>query len=211
MKHLAYEFVTLSGGTMSSRAGNVVTFRKFYEEILGESKKETVKRHKNWSEKKVNETAEKIALAAIKFDILKHDAGKVVQFNIKVALSFDGFTGPYIQYTIARINSIFKKAGRSKLDKINYSVLTLPEEKRLVMKLAEFPKVLETAYNKFEMSLLPRYLYDLSKEFAGFYHETSIIKSDEETKKARLALIKSIEIVLSRGLEILGIKTLSEM
>lgn len=211
LRHLAYKFVTLPEGAMSSRAGNVVAFRKFYEEILEESKKETAKRHKNWNKKKVNETAEKIALTAIKFDMLKHDAGKIVQFNIKVALSFDGFTGPYIQYTIARISSIFKKAGRNKLDKINYSVLTLPEEKKLVMKLAEFPKILETAYNKFEMSLLPRYLYDLSKEFAGFYHETSIIKSDEETKKARLALIKSVEIVLSRGLEILGIETLSEM
>lgn len=211
MKHLAYEFVTLPEGAMSSRQGNVVTFRKFYEEILEELKKETAKRHKDWSKKKINETAEKISLAAIKFDMLKHDADKVIQFNIKAALSFDGFTGPYIQYTIARINSIFKKAGREKLDKIDYTVLILPEEKRLIMKLAEFPELLETAYNKFEMSILPRYLYDLSREFASFYHETSIIKSDKEIKKARLALIKSVEVVLSRGLEILGIETLSEM
>lgn len=211
MKHLVYEFVTLPEGAMSSREGNIVTFEEFYNKIISESEKETVKRHKDWSKKKVAETAKKIALAAIKFDILKHDAGKVVQFNIKAALSFDGFTGPYIQYTIARINSIFKKAGVKKLDKVDFSMLKLPEEKKLALKLAEFPEVLKAAYGKFEMSLLPRYLYDLAKEFAGFYHEISVIKSDTETKKARLVLIKSVEIVLSKGLEILGIETLTEM
>ncbi|MDD5043896.1 MAG: arginine--tRNA ligase [Patescibacteria group bacterium] len=211
MKHLAYEFVTLPEGAMSSRKGNIVTFRELYEEVLEQTIKETAKRHKDWNQKKIKATAKKISLAAIKFDLLKHDAGKVVVFNIKEALSFDGFTGPYIEYTVARINSILRKAPRPARGKIDYSLLNSEREKSLVLALGEFPAIAEKAMTNFDMSLLPRYLYDLAKEFANFYHDIPVLKADAATRQARLALISSVKIVLEKGLEILGIEPLEEM
>ncbi len=210
MHHLSYEAVTLPDGAMSSRKGNIVTFREFEKELFTRSQKETKKRHKDWDPKKINKVAKKIAYAAMKFDILKHDSDKVMVFDLDEALSFDGFTGPYIQYTIARINSIFAKS-KTRNARINYSLFEKPEEKKLIMQLAKFPEIIKKAQENFQMSLLPRYLYDLSKAFAEFYHEVPVLKADKKTKAARLALISSVKIVLEKGLDILGIETVKEM
>lgn len=212
MRHLAYEAVTLKSGAMSSRHGNVVTFRSLEKELVALAREETKKRHQDWSDKKIKATAKKIAYAAMKFDILKHDAGRVMVFDIKEALSFDGFTGPYLEYTIARISSILRKANSGKIGTgADYKLLGKPEEQKLIKELARFPEVLAAAARDFQMSLLPRYLYDLAKSFAEFYHILPVLKAEEETREARLALIQAVKIVLSKGLEILGIEPVEEM
>ena len=109
--HVSYDFVTLPEGAMASRKGNVVTFENFYAEVLTKSVMETTKRHVDWSTEKVNDVAEKITLAAIKFFMLKYDNNSVIVFDADKALAFDGDTGPYLLYALARINSILVKAG----------------------------------------------------------------------------------------------------
>ncbi|MBI5765879.1 arginine--tRNA ligase, partial [Candidatus Falkowbacteria bacterium] len=211
MVHITYEFVTLKEGAMSSRAGNVILFEDFYEQVLRRAKEETKKRHKDWSDKKIKATAEKIALAAIKFNMLKIGNNNVIVFDIEEALSFDGFSGPYLQYTCSRISSVMKKAGRAGIAEINYAKLNSDIEKELMLKLAEFPPAVQEAVKTYQPSEVAKYLFDLARLFSNFYQKLPILNSEEATRKARLVLVGAVEQVLNNGLELLGIEPLREM
>ncbi|MBT5338383.1 arginine--tRNA ligase, partial [Candidatus Falkowbacteria bacterium] len=129
--HVAYDFVTLPDGAMASRKGNVVTFSKFYNEIWKKTIEETKERHDEWPRDRIEAVASKIALAAIKFFMLKYDNNSVIVFDVKKALAFEGDSGPYLLYTLARINSILRK---TKLKgKVDYSLLTDKTEKALIL------------------------------------------------------------------------------
>ncbi|MFA4872006.1 MAG: arginine--tRNA ligase, partial [Patescibacteria group bacterium] len=211
MVHIPYEFVTLKDGAMSSRAGNVVLFEDFYEQVLLRAKTETKKRRQDWSDKKIKATAEKIALAAIKFNMLKTGNNNVIVFDIEEALSFDGFSGPYLQYTCSRISSVIKKAGLAGLAEINYAKLNSDIEKELMLKLAEFPQAVGEAVKTYQPSEVAKYLFDLARLFSNFYQKLPILNSEAATRKARLALVGAVEQVLNNGLKLLGIEPLREM
>ena len=211
MAHVPYEFVTLKDGAMSSRAGNVILFEDFYEQVLLRAKTETKKRRQDWSDKKIKATAEKIALAAIKFNMLKTGNNNIIVFDIEEALSFDGFSGPYLQYTCSRISSVMKKAGLAGLAEINYAKLNSDIEKELMLKLAEFPQVVKEAVKTYQPSEVAKYLFDLARLFSNFYQKLPILNSEAATRKARLALVGAVEQVLVNGLGLLGIEAMKEM
>lgn len=209
--HIAYEFVTLPDGAMASRKGNVVLFEDFLAEMIKLAETETAKRHADWDQSEISSTAEKIALGAIKFSMIKTGRDNTIIFDLNEALSFDGYTGPYLQYTVTRINSILRKAEVKVIKDVNYSRLTEVLEKELIIKLSQFPEVLKNATVEFEPSKLAQYLFELSKIFAGYYQVVPILDSAEETRTARLALIQSVAQVLTNGLVILGIETVDRM
>lgn len=209
--HIAYEFVTLPEGAMASRKGNVVLFEQFLAEVVAAAEEETRKRHQDWPAEDIKKTAEKIALSAIKFSMLKTSRQNAIVFDMKEALSFDGFTGPYLQYTVTRINSILRKESARPLKTIDFNKLTERKEKELLLLLAQFPQVINEAAAALEPAQLGQYLFELAKAFSSYYAEVKIIGSEQATMAARLALISAISQVMSTGLAVLGIETLEKM
>ena len=164
-------------------------------------------------EKKIKDTAQKIALAAIKFSILKHPIDKVIVFNKDEALSFEGFTGPYVLYVVARINSLLKKAkGERQKVKDSFELLTKPEEKQLVLWLAKYEEVVRKALAEYNPSVITRYCFDLAQAFNNFYNNCPILKAEnKQVVLARLALAVSVKQVLENALGLLSIDTVEEM
>lgn len=210
LKHLSYEFVKLKGGTMSSRKGTVISLDSFLEQVIEMVKAETLKRHEDWPESKVAEVARRIALSAVKFDMLKIDPAKVITFDPKSALSFDGFTGPYVLYSLTRARSILRKA-ESKA-KANPKLNTTPEEKALVFEMARLPELVQDVSVSHQLSKIAEYLFSLAKAFSDFYNNVPVIQADDdEIKQARLALIQAYAQVVENGLKLLGIEPVDEM
>lgn len=208
--HLAYEFVTLADGVMASRTGNVIRYETFRDRLITQAKQGTKERHSDWDEKQIDSTSRAITFAAMRFGMLKQDVEKKIIFDFDEALSFDGFTGPYLLYTFARIQSLFEKAGKYKSTH-NAKFLTHPLEHELITKLSFYPEVLFEISQNYHISSLPRYLYDLCQIFSHYYNEVPILKSEEDVRSARLWLIECVEQVLKNGLAIMKIETVDEM
>ncbi|MFH1631908.1 MAG: arginine--tRNA ligase [bacterium] len=210
MVHIAYDMVTLPEGAMASRSGNVVTYDQLRNKMVIQLVKETKKRHKDWSEKKITETARKIAHASIAFAMLKQDPKSIITFDMKEALSFDGFTGPYILYTIARIESIKKKT-RVK-PKIDSSKLNDKYSQDLVRKLSDLPLVVMKVGTNYQVSTVAAWAFETAKLFAEYYHEVKVIDEDDKAgTAARLALIDSVRQALKNSMEMLTIEAVEEM
>ncbi|MFH1589549.1 MAG: arginine--tRNA ligase [archaeon] len=208
--HISYELVMLPEGKMSSRAGNIILFSELQNKIIKSLENEVKKRHHNWPMKKVDETAKKIGLGALKFGMLSQDNNRVITFNLNEWLLFEGETGPYVQYAHARINSILKKA-KYDLGKVDYAVLKSEEEQDLIKRLESYPLVVSDAADHYKPSLVARYVMELAQSFNEFYHKHPVLKADDELKGARLALILAVKQVLRNGLDLLGIEAPNEM
>lgn len=212
MTHIGYGLVSLPDGKMSSRAGNVILYEDIYEEIFSRVYKETISRHQDWSKKKLEENSKKIALGSIKFDFLKHEAQKNIVFDPSSAISFDGFTGPYVLYTVARINSLLSKGKKCSIQKADYSFLKNAEEKKLVQALSSFGSEVKKSFDNYNPSVITKYCFDTAKVFNDFYTKISILKTDDEKIRcARLSLCLATKIVLQNALNILSIDTVEEM
>ncbi|MBI4435347.1 arginine--tRNA ligase [Candidatus Uhrbacteria bacterium] len=210
LQHLSYEFVTLEGGAMAARKGNVIRYEDLRDELLQEARRETESRHGDWTKKKIEKVTRAVAFAAMRFSMLKQDTGKKIIFNLKDAVSFEGFTGPYLLYTYARIRSLLKKAGRKK-SKHTTATLTHPVEHHLIIALANYPEVVFDTAQKLEPAMLCQYLFDLAKTFAEFYANVPVLTREGIELSERLALVKAVGEVLAHGLDLLGIETVDEM
>lgn len=210
LNHVAYEMVTLPEGAMSSRTGNVVRYRELHTAMMTFIKEETRKRHEDWSEKQITQTAEVIVRSAITFMMLRQDPTSILTFDSKEAMSVEGFTGPYILYTVARIESIKKKAGVK--SKLQVKFLTSPQEYALARALAEYPEVVQRAGATFQVSLIAAWAFETAKLFAEFYHEVKVIdEANKPATQARLALIEAVLQALKNALSLLCIDTVKEM
>jgi len=189
--HLSYGMVSLPEGKMKSREGKVADADDLIENTIELAKKKNKK------------TSKIVALAAIKFLLLKYDSKKDFIFKPEEALSFEGETGPYIQYTHARINSILKKSKPS--NKIDYKKYN-QEEFQLIKKLSEFPGIIKDSAIKYKPNLLCNYLIQLSQLFNTYYSKYEI-----KTSKERTLLITKIKQILSTGLNLLGIEAPESM
>lgn len=208
ISHLGYDFVTLKSGMMSSRSGNVITYNQIWEEAFSRARQEVVSRHKDWSEDQASAVSEKLAIAALKFEMLKVSADKVITFDVDEALRFDGFTAAYLQYTGARLASILRK---DETLKANYSLLTHSKELALSLMMQRFPEAVSKSGFQRDPSTLARYLFDLSQIFNDYYHEVSILKAESAVRSARIGLLRSLKQVLTNGFFLLGFDYLEEM
>ncbi|MFH1505565.1 MAG: arginine--tRNA ligase [archaeon] len=203
--HMAYGMVYLPSGKMKSREGKVVDIDDLVEGMIKLAEKEVKKRDKKLSKKEIDKRAKTIALGALRFYLLKTDPFKDIFFNTEESLSFEGETGPYVQYAHARICSIMKKLGKEKVGKPDYSLLKTEQEQNIIKLLAEFPSVAKTAQEQLKPSLICRLLIDLAQAFNEFYHSCPILQEKQGTKTARLALIIAVKQVLKNGLALLAI------
>ncbi|MBN2421385.1 arginine--tRNA ligase [Candidatus Woesearchaeota archaeon] len=198
-----YSFVLLAEGKMSTRKGNVVLLEDFM--------KEAVKKAKEKMKKKNDKIAKTIAYGAVKYAILKVSNEKNVMFDLDSALSFEGDTGPYLQYSYARICSIFDKYGKKVPLTADLSLLKDNSEIELVKELARFPDIVKQAANELSPYIIANYVFAVAKRFSEFYHACPILTEKEELKKARLILIDAVRQVLANGLDLLGLKVVEEM
>lgn len=212
MRHVSYGLVSLPQGKMSSRAGNVILYDDLRDEALKHAEAETKRRHPDWPAYKIKKTARAVALAALKFSMLRAGPSQNIVFNLAEAISFDGFTGPYLQYSLARLNSILKKAGSLGNGRVDYAVLTAPTEKALILKLAEMSLATAKASTDYDPSILARYLYETAKLFSEFYEFCPVLKAESAAlKKARLHLVAAVKATLESGLLMLGVPLIKEM
>ncbi len=202
--HVDVGQISLPTGRISTRKGNVV----FMEDVVNktiEMAKETLKK-KNPDLKNSDEVAKAVAIGAIKYSNLSRDRVRDMKFDWNEILSFEGDTGPYLQYTYARANSILKKT-RSKPSK--NPVYEEAVEQSIIKKLSQFSYVLERSAEENKPNLIANYIFELATLFNEFYHTHKVIGSDDEAK--RIALIKSVMQVIENGLDLLGVSVLDEM
>ena len=198
-----------NGEKIGSRKGNAITL----EEIFGEAieKSLNVINEKNPSLENKEEVAKMVGVGAIIFNDLANNRIKDEIFDWKQILNFSGETGPYMQYTYVRTQSILRNAENLDLKNIDYSKLLDNEAIEVIKNLKEFPDVVVSSANKNEPSLISRHLIEIAKSFSRFYNEHQIICDDKDTQNARLALTKAVGIAIKNGLNILGIETPEKM
>jgi arginyl-tRNA synthetase len=213
LEHVSYGHVALPEGRMKSREGTVVDIDELVQHLSELAAAEIKERHDFLEQPEVDKRAQEIALGAVKFYLLSVSAPNGMTFNPKESLAFTGKTGPYLQYTNARIQSILRKAadGKTAGGRVDISALTAPTEWQLVMRLAEFADVISSAANERDPSVVARYCYDLSKSFAEFYEQVPVLKADVSVRRARLSLLRAVGLVLGRSLYLLGIPAPKEM
>ena len=205
--HLSYGMVYLPEGKMKSREGAIVDADNLINDTKEIAKKEIKKRNKKLSKKDLDKISEQIAISAIKFFMLKYDPFKDFTYNPKESLKFEGETGPYVQYSAVRINSILKKSKDKITTNINYELLKDETELKIINLLSKYPEVIEKSCLEYKPSLLCRFLLDLSQSFNEFYHKNKVLNlKNKELKKSRLLLISCVKEVLENGLSILGIE-----
>jgi len=208
--HLSYGMVELPEGKMKSREGTVVDaddlIQKMYEEARETS--EELGKLEGMSEEEKDALYRMISLGALKYFIVKVDPRKKMLFNPKESIDFNGNTGPFIQYTHARIKSILRKASEQGLEaSLDPSVVLSAKETRLLKIINSYPQKIQEAAGDFSPAIIANYAYELAKEFNQYYHETPILKeSDGKVLSARLLLISVLASVLKKAMAILGIE-----
>ena len=209
-EHIPFGLVLDENGEKigSRKGGALLTL----EEILNESIEKSLKiiEEKNPDLENKEEVAKMVGVGAIIFNDLSNNRIKDEIFDWNQLLNFAGETGPYLQYTYVRTNSILRNANVD-VDNVDASKLLDKEAIEVIKKLAEYPDVIISAVNKNEPSLISRHIIDVAQSFSRFYNEHQIICDDEETKKARVALAKAVGHVIKSGLGILGIRTPEKM
>ncbi len=220
-KHISHGMVRLPEGKMSSRTGKILAG----EWLLDEAAKKALEIIKQTQEKKkdpnenidrelgwIADTAEIIGKAAVKYALLKNGIGRDVEFNFNESVSFEGNSGPYLQYTYVRCRSVLEKSHIHLKE-----TMTLPdmaanvEELSIMRALITYPEIVTDAAMHNAPNLISNYLYDIAQKFNLFYQKHSILNADDTTKKFRILLTHSVSQVIDNGLNLLGIQTVEKM
>ena len=231
--HLWYGMVYLPDGKMKSREGTVVDADDLVGQMVELAKQEVELRIKNkelrmdsglpdealaksgMTQEELERRATAIALAAIKFYMLRSKPTTDIHFDPNESISFEGFTGPYCLYTYARCRSILVKSkiqiSNVKLDAIDYSVLGNEDERQLLLQLENFPEVIQKSSEHYDPSQLATFVFKTAQVFNQFYGSSPVLKAEAELQTARLQLVESTAQVLQSGLHLLGMETLEEM
>ena len=215
--HFSYGMVELPNGKMKSREGTVVDADDLMDLMVADAKKtsEELGKFDDMTEEERNEIARIVGMGALKYFILKVDARKNMLFNPEESIDFNGNTGPFIQYTYARIRSILRKAAAAGSTSQNSSTgLTSLSGKEidLIQKMSEFGAAVEQAGKDYSPSGIANYCYELTKQFNQFYHDYSILGADTEEEKAfRLMLAKNVAKTIKNGMSLLGIEVPERM
>ncbi len=213
--HLSYGMVELPEGKMKSREGTVVDADDLIADMIGTAREmsEELGKLDGVSDEEASAISEMVGLGALKYFILKVDPKKTMLFDPRESIDFNGNTGPFIQYTHARICSILRKVAEAGISTEGYTAAELlPEEVELIKALAEYPAVVRTAGEQFAPSVIAAYAYDLAKQFNGYYHDHSILKEENAvTRSLRLMLASTVASVIRSAMSLLGIRVPERM
>ena len=213
--HFSYGMVELPEGKMKSREGTVVDADDLMEEMVSGAREVSRELGKldGLTEAETEEISEIVGLGALKYFLLKVDPRKNMLFNPKESIDFNGNTGPFIQYTYARIRSVLRKAAEMNLTAADYSAVA-PNEKEiaLIQTLADFPATVQEAGRTYSPAIIANYVYELVKQYNQFYHDYSILKEeDAAVRSLRLALCDATSRVVATGMGLLGIRVPERM
>ena len=206
MVHVAYGMVSLESGSMSTRSGNVVLLEDVINKTIEKAYKVIEEKNPNLTDK--DQTAKAVGTGAVIFGALCNNKIKDIVFSYDRVLSFEGETCPYVQYTVARCNSVIKKCGEiapyknCDMNDVEYEVIS---------ELGKFKDVIKSAAEKYEPSLITRYAIDLSTVFNKFYMECKVAVDDLDKRNFRLAITSAVKMTLTNALTLLGISTVEEM
>ena len=215
--HFSYGMVELPEGKMKSREGTVVDADDLMEEMISTAKETSQELGKldGLTQEEADDIARIVGLGALKYFILKVDARKNMTFNPKESIDFNGNTGPFIQYTYARIQSVLRKAVESGIvipEQIPAGIELSEKEEGLIQMVADFAAVVKQAGENYSPSIIANYTYDLVKEYNQFYHDFSILREENEAVKVfRIALSANVAKVVRLGMNLLGIEVPSRM
>lgn len=207
--HVPFGLVSLDSGKLSTRHGNVVLMEELLNQAIAETKK--IIEEKNPDLPNKEEVAKKVGIGAVIFNDLYNSRVKDVVFSWERMLNFDGETGPYVQYTHARACSILRRGQCTLPKNIDYTKLTDEASIEVLKLLGQFPEKIQEAADKLEPFIVTRHIVNLAQAFNKFYHDNSILNSEENTKQARIALVIAVKTVLSEGLAMLGIQAPEQM
>ena len=215
--HFSYGMVELPEGKMKSREGTVVDADDLMEEMISTAKETSQELGKldGLTQEEADDIARIVGLGALKYFILKVDARKNMTFNPKESIDFNGNTGPFIQYTYARIQSVLRKAAESGIvipEQIPAGIELSEKEEGLIQMVADFAAVVKQAGEDYSPSIIANYTYDLVKEYNQFYHDYSILREENEAVKVfRIALSANVAKIVRLGMNLLGIEVPSRM
>lgn len=207
--HLVGGFLQLKGNQkMSSRKGNIVTGDELLQGVL-EQVQEIMESGDKKGATLTPDLVEKVAVAALKYGMLKSDVSQDVAFDLEESVSVAGESGPYLLYIVARIKSILRKADVVSTYSIPETIMA--EEKQLLLKVSEFPEVTRHAVESYDPSKISKYLFELAQNFNTFYHACPVLQEEGDIRNFRVGLIGCVLTVMERGLYLLGIETVEEM
>ena len=214
--HFSYGMVELPNGKMKSREGTVVDADDLMDDMIATAKEMGKDREtEGATEEELNEIARIVGLGALKYFILKVDPKKNMLFNPQESIDFNGNTGPFIQYTHARIKSVLRKAAAEGIalpEQLDNSIETNEKETQLIQLLASYPNVVAQAGQEFSPSVIANYAYELSKEFNQFYHDYSFLKEENPViKQMRLVLAANVAKTIKSAMSLLGIEVPERM
>jgi arginyl-tRNA synthetase len=210
LHHLAYGMVNLPSGKMKSREGTVVDADDLFDEMYELAYKATKERAGENVPDDIEERSEIIAMGALKFMLLKFNPKTTIKFDPEASVKFEGDTGPYVQYACARINSILRKYensdGTIDNDSVRWELLNSDYEKKLSLRLSQYPDVMKRAADLMDCSVVVSYLLELAKDFSRFYRECPVLNAQShDLKIARIVLSKCVKVILQDGLNSLTI------
>ncbi len=207
--HVEFGWIKFGKEMMSTREGNIV----FLNDVINRAKElaKEIILEKNPDIEDVDKAALHIGVGAVIYADLAVRRNHDINFSWEDALNFDGNTGPYLQYTHARLASLERKFGKEVTDEIDFALLKEPEEKQLMLTLYRFPQKLKLAADEYEPSVICGYLYELSQNLNSFYQKHRVITDDTALTKARMLLMRCVRIVMKEGLQILGLEPMERM
>ena len=213
--HFSYGMVELPNGKMKSREGTVVDADDLMAQMIADAKeisKDKVNTLPDITEEEANEIARVVGLGALKYFILKVDPRKNMLFNPEESIDFNGNTGPFIQYTYARIQSVLRKAGEEAEGKEAKGKELSPKELALIQRLVDYPAAVRQAGDEFSPAVIANYAYALACDFNSFYHDHSILNEADADKRAlRLVLAQTVAKIIKSAMSLLGIEVPNRM
>ncbi|ONI43548.1 arginine--tRNA ligase [Candidatus Epulonipiscioides gigas] len=209
--HVPFGMVSMETGSISTRSGNVLLLEDILNEAINKTKE--IIEEKNPTLENKEQVAQEVGIGAIIFDDMYNSIIKDIQFSWEKVLNFDGETGPYVQYTYARANSVLRKSGINidDIKDIDINLIIDEQSINLIKQIGLFSETINEAAEKYEPSIIARYAVNIAKCFNKFYHDNSILVDDNELKKARLALVISTMYTIKNALWLLGIKSPKQM
>lgn len=212
LEHISYGMVHLKTGKMSTREGNVIKVEELLQEAISRVRAIIEEKNPELTEEEKDDIAKKVGIGAVIYNDLAGSRIKDEIFDWDTILNFNGETGPYIQYTYVRTNSVLKKVNNvPELSNVNINLLLDEQSYKVLKLLYAYPEIIQNAADKNEPSIISRFLIDLSKAYSGFYNENKIMVDEKEIQDARIYLTYMVNLVLKNGANLLGINMPEKM